>query len=67
MFGMLEGVVDIRVANPGSLYFFDQLSCIIYFHWGCGLKDIDFRSFIHFNSISEIILLLNQHYPKQCI
>ena len=25
MFGMLEGVVGIRIAYPGSLYFSDQL------------------------------------------
>ena len=48
MFGMLEGVVDILVVYPYSLYFSEQLSCIKFFDLTYGLKDIDFQSFIQF-------------------
>ena len=54
VFGMLEGVMDIRVAYLYSLYFSDQLSCIKFFHQSYGLKDIDFQSFIQFKRISGI-------------
>ena len=57
MFGMLEGVVDIRIAYSYSLYFSDQVSCINYFHRSYGLKDIDFQSFIQFKRISVFLLL----------
>ena len=48
MFGMLEGVVAIRVAYPGALDFSDQLSCIKFFHPAYGLKDINFYYLIDF-------------------
>src|SRR3954463_8906645 len=48
MFGMLEGVVDQRIAYLDSLYFSDQLSYTNYFNPTYGLKDIEFPNFIQF-------------------
>ena len=58
MFGMLEGVVGIRVAYPYSLDFSDQLSCIKFFHLSCGLKDIDFQSFIQLKEFLDFLLFI---------
>ena len=46
------------VAYSYSLYFFEQLSCIKYFHLTYGLKDIDFLSFNHFIIISGISFII---------
>ena len=55
MFGMLEGVVGVWIAYSYSLYFFEQLSCIKYFHLTYGLKDIEFQRFNHFLEFLELI------------
>ena len=46
VFGVLEGVVDLRIAYYYSLDFYDQFSYINYFHLSNGLKVINFQSFI---------------------
>ena len=44
MLGILEGVVNKRIAYSYSLYFSDQFWCIKFFDPIYGLKDIDFIS-----------------------
>ena len=56
MFRILQGV-GMWVAYSYSLYFSEQLSCIKYFHWTYGLKDIDFLSLNHFIAISRIYFI----------
>ena len=51
MFGMLEGVVDQRIAYSYSLYFSDKFSYTNYFNPRYGLKDINFISLIQFKII----------------
>ena len=64
MFGMLEGVMGVRVAYSYSLYFSDQLSCIKYFHLNYGLKDIEFQSLNHFIAISRFLLIIKATLSK---
>ena len=54
----VRGGVAIRVAYPYSLDFFDQLSCIKFFHRSYGLKDIDFLSFIKLNQLLDFFYYL---------
>ena len=60
--------MDIQIAYSYLLYFFDQLSCIKFFHLSYGLKDIEFQRFNQFKRISGFSFIIKSgHYPKQCL
>ena len=57
MFDDLGGVVGMWITYYCSLYFSDQFSCIKFFDWSYGLKDMNFGSLNDFIFTWELLLL----------